>query len=265
MSGNRHFVYGNGESRKGFKVSNYGGISWGCNAIYRDTPVDNLVVMDFGMQGEVYDSDYVKEHKCWFSDWNPIPSDPIMIESFTRDFEDSEVHTYGFNYGSCVINGSHPVVVESKVNEVKKQFPHLNEYDLRIKMKKDLGLHIIYNNDEEDIINNIEDPVNWSAGSTAVHLACQHGADEVYMFGFDLSSYNDSINNIYKGSNNYLPETAKGFNPVNWRSQLNLTFNEFSDTMFKWIGNDFKYVKDTEIVNLKNVQLLTYEDIGDIR
>ena len=132
-------------------------------------------------------------------------------------------------------------------------------------MKKDLGLHIIYNNDEEDIINNIEDPVNWSAGSTAVHLACQNGADEVYMFGFDLSSYNDSINNIYKGSNNYLPETAKGFNPVNWRSQLNLTFNEFSDTMFKWIGNDFKYVKDTEIINLKNVQLLTYEDIGDIR
>ena len=24
-------------------------------------------------------------------------------------------------------------------------------------------------------------------------------------------------------------------------------------------------VKDTEIINLKNVQLLTYEDIGDIR
>ena len=66
MQSNRHFVYGNGESRKGFSVKNYGGVSWGCNAIYRDTAVDNLVVVDYAMQGEVYDNDYPKNHKCWF-------------------------------------------------------------------------------------------------------------------------------------------------------------------------------------------------------
>ena len=103
----KHFVYGNGESRKGFKVSNYGGVSWGCNAIYRDTPVDNLVVVDYGMQGEVYDSDYVKQYKCWFTDWNPVPSDPFMLESFNHDFKEEDRHTYGFDLGTCVINGSH--------------------------------------------------------------------------------------------------------------------------------------------------------------
>ena len=66
----KHYVYGNGESRKGFTVSNYDGISWGCNALYRDAVVDNLVVMDYGMQGEVYNSGYVKEHKCWFADFD---------------------------------------------------------------------------------------------------------------------------------------------------------------------------------------------------
>ena len=265
MQSNRHFVYGNGESRKGFSVKNYGGVSWGCNAIYRDTAVDNLVVVDYAMQGEVYDNDYPKNHKCWFTDWNPIPSDPFMIDTFTKDFDDNKIFEYGFDYGTCVINGSHPQVVEQKVNEIKDDFPHLDKNDLQLKMNKDLGLHIIYDNPQVDKIESISDPRNWCAGSTALHLACQNGAEEVYMFGFDLSTYNDNINNIYKGSKNYLPETAKGFNAANWRSQLYITFNEYSKVKFKWVGNDFRYINNSKIMDCKNVELLTYDNIGDIR
>ena len=134
-----------------------------------------------------------------------------------------------------------------------------------IKMNKDLGLHIIYDNPQVDKIESISDPRNWCAGSTAVHLACQNGAEEVYMFGFDLSTYNDNINNIYKGSKNYLPETAKGFNAANWRSQLYITFNEYSKVKFKWVGNDFRYINNSKIMDCKNVELLTYDNIGDIR
>jgi 5'(3')-deoxyribonucleotidase len=156
-------------------------------------------------------------------------------------------------------------VVEQKVNEIKDEFPHLDKKDLQLKMKKDLGLHIIYDNPQVDKIESISDPKDWSAGSTAVHLACQNGAEEVYMFGFDLSTYDDHINNIYKGSKNYLPETAKGFNAVNWRSQLFMTFNEFNKVKFKWVGNDFRYINNSKIMDCKNVELLTYDNIGDIR
>ena len=31
-------------------------LTWGCNAIYRDGDVDNLVAIDYGMQQEIYDS-----------------------------------------------------------------------------------------------------------------------------------------------------------------------------------------------------------------
>ena len=66
MSGNRHFVYGNGESRKGFKVSNYGGTSWGCNAIYRDHNLDGLISVDPGIIHEIYHSGYAFKYKCYF-------------------------------------------------------------------------------------------------------------------------------------------------------------------------------------------------------
>ena len=71
-------VYGNGESRIGHYV--YGEfpndeyVTWGCNAIYRDIDVMNLVSVDYGMQLEIYESGYAHAHKCWFGDWNIIPA-----------------------------------------------------------------------------------------------------------------------------------------------------------------------------------------------
>ena len=65
-------VYGNGESRpKELLDGNF--ITWGCNAIYRDFMLDNLVVIDYPMQQEVYESDYPMKNKCWFSDWSILP------------------------------------------------------------------------------------------------------------------------------------------------------------------------------------------------
>ena len=42
--------------------------------------------------------------------------------------------------------------------------------------------------DDNDPVKNIDFPRGWAAGTTALHLACQQGAKEVYMLGFDLSS-----------------------------------------------------------------------------
>ncbi len=98
-----HYVYGNGESRKGFEVSSFDGVSWGCNAIYRDHKVDNLVVVDYGMQGEVIQSGYSMNNKCYFADWNIIPSDDFMIEQLKNLHE--KVFYYGNNQGQMVVNG----------------------------------------------------------------------------------------------------------------------------------------------------------------
>ena len=71
---NKHIVYGNGESRPTTDL--IGGewtTTWGCNAIYRDFDVDNLVSVDYNMQQEIYESGYAIRNKCWFSDWELLP------------------------------------------------------------------------------------------------------------------------------------------------------------------------------------------------
>jgi hypothetical protein len=40
---------------------------------------------------------------------------------------------------------------------------------------------------------------------------------------------------MYKGTDNYLPANAKGFNSVNWMNQLEDIFSQFSDTTFYWV------------------------------
>ena len=111
-----HIVYGNGESRPREPLSgNF--TSWGCNAIYRDFVVDNLVVIYYPMQQEVYESDYPLTHKCWFSDWELLPEgfDPQMV----LIMNDGPVYeTSKKDRKSCVVQGKTKETVESNLKEM---------------------------------------------------------------------------------------------------------------------------------------------------
>ena len=108
-------VYGNGESRIGHYV--YGEfpndeyVTWGCNAIYRDIDVMNLVSVDYGMQLEIYDSGYAHAHKCWFGDWNIIPAyfdgdEYILVDKLIKENKTGIIHLNrkGPHRQNCVIN-----------------------------------------------------------------------------------------------------------------------------------------------------------------
>lgn len=260
-----HIVYGNGESRLNWKSKTSDHVvTWGCNAIYRDQTVDNLVVIDAGIQSEVVGSGYTKENKCWFAEWNPIPSEAFSVESGdVFGFKQEDLHIVGEDGGQVVIQGVD--TSDERVKELQMQFPNLDKNDLELKLKKDYGMYVIYTG-EHDKITPITDPVDWSAGTTAVHLACQQGAEIVYLIGFDLSSYASRINNVYKGSPHYLPPEAKGFNPVNWKNQLYLLFKEYEDVQFKW-AYDGKILKQSDfkgvsgLLDLPNVETITYDNI----
>ena len=77
-----HYLYGE------FPNDEY--VTWGCNAIYRDIDVMNLVSVDYGMQLEIYDSGYAHNHKCWFGDWNIIPAyfdgdENILVDKLIKE------------------------------------------------------------------------------------------------------------------------------------------------------------------------------------
>ena len=252
-------VYGNGESRLGkvWPTSIPNDIeTWGCNAIYRDMKVDNLVSVDYNMQQEIYQSKYAHNNTCWFSDWEILPAFSGIVD-IMRDTNPPEMikETPRVGRGNVVIQGKEPETVHANVKQAMEQNPDLDYKYLKQKAEMNIGIYITWV-DDNDMVKGIDYPIGWSAGNTALHLACQGGANEIYMLGFDSSDYSEPLNNVYKGSDNYLPETAKGFNPVNWNNQLNTIFNEYTFVNFKWVNPIHKMISE-----YPNVEYITYEDL----
>mgnify|MGYP006135923707 CR=1 FL=1 len=101
----KHIVYGNGESRPKDKI--IGGewtTTWGCNAIYRDFAVDNLVSVDYPMQQEIYESGYAMKNKCWFSDWELLPAE-FNVSMMLAGNNGPVYETWQGNKKSCVVQG----------------------------------------------------------------------------------------------------------------------------------------------------------------
>ena len=115
---NRALVIGNGESREWFnprwhRILDDKVITWGCNAIHRDCVVDNLVVIDYAMQQEVYQSEYAFSNKCHFADWAILEDfDPEFLKMnlyYGHKCRRSFFNTKGFSVGTpeykkCVMN-----------------------------------------------------------------------------------------------------------------------------------------------------------------
>jgi hypothetical protein len=234
----KHLVYGNGESRPRTSI---GGdiISWGCNAIYRDFRVDNLVSIDYNIQQEIYESEYALTNKCWFSDWDILPAgfNPQMVipNNESPIFETSQL-----GRRSCVVQGKTQDTVQMMMEEILTYNPQLDKDDLKMKMERDIGLYITWVADN-DMVEKIDFPRGWSAGNTALYLACQSGAEEVYMLGFDGSNYSEPLNNVYKGSKNYLPEDSRGFNTINWDNQFKMIQRDFPNVKFHKVGTELTY------------------------
>ena len=269
---NRALVIGNGESRKWFCPSHQTIMSpvvtWGCNAIFRDGYVDVLVSVDYSMQQEIYDSGYTlirgrnfrippQQSVCHFSNWNIVPAEAVEIMFMGFDIPKELIHYSKKRTDNCVIQGKDPNTLQEKVKAAIEMNPQLDIPDLVQKMEKDVGVWITYVEKDDNVVP-IDFPVGWSAGNTALHLVCQGDVDEVFILGYDLSSYDEDLNNIYKGTDNYLPVTAKGFSSVNWMNQMTAVFNEFSDKQFYWVDRQFD-----EKLYFDNVRDLTKTELCD--
>ena len=265
----RALVIGNGESRSWFTPKNYrmsnDVVTWGCNAIYRDGYVDALVSIDYAMQQEIYDSGYCVENPewppriCYFANWSVVPAgvaNMLFPETSFLGFPGPFIHKSKNRTDNCVISGKDPQTLREKIEAAMEMYPHLDMKDLKMKMEKDVGVWITYVG-TNDIVESIDYPVGWSAGNTALYLASKPSMiKEVYMLGFDLSSYDDPLNNVYKGTKNYLPATAKGFNQVNWYNQMEIVFKAFHHINFFLVDSAVQFEEN-------NVSHMTKNELCD--
>ena len=248
-------VIGNGESRSWFKpchqsILDSDVITWGCNAIYRDGPVHNLVSVDYSMQQEIYDSGGNMKN-VHFANWSPVPAEVADMMFMGFDIPEAFIHKSKKRTAQCVISGKDPNTLHEKIEVAIQMNPQLDMNDLKLKMEKDVGVWITYV-EENDDVHNIDYPIGWSTGNTALHLAAQALPSEIYILGYDLSSYDKPLNNIYKGTDNYLPADTKGFNPDNWYNQMKAVFREFS-----LYDIDFFLVNSTLEFEEQNVKHIT--------
>jgi len=273
LSPSRALIIGNGESRSWFKpchqtILDSSVVTYGCNAIYRDGAhcVHNLVAVDYAMQQEIYDSGWANEnpeygdiHNVYFANWSIVPAEVADMMFMGFDIPDEFIHRSKNKTSNCVIQGKDPKTIQEKIDVAIKMNPWTSISEVVKRMEKDVGVWITYV-EPNDIIVPIDFPVDWSAGNTAIHLACQYGAKEVYILGFDLSSNDESLNNLYKGTDNYLSIDAKGFNTINWRNQMQTVFKEFPDIEFYWVDA----TKHSYFLQEKNLRHLTKTELCDI-
>ena len=233
----RTVVYGNGKSRLNWDLKQNlhdDIITWGCNRIYNDTVVDNLVAVDYWVQHDIIESGYAHKNKCWFSDWEVLPLEydvQYLKEQYLAQGCDRFIENDNTNKTGKVVSG--------------RWEPPLQ------------ALYITWV-DGTELVESIDFPVEWSSGSTAMHLACQQGAKEIYLMGFDLNGY--PINNVYE-------EIQKKFfdnkpheiyvNRPHWIDQMKTVMKEFRDTQFIWV----EPAEETVRFDMNNLTYDTYENI----
>ena len=78
-----------------------------------------------------------------------------------------------------------------------------------------------------------DDPIHWGSGPYAVLLAATLCNDRtVRLLGFDLHSTTHTVNNVYKGSNNYADVNSRAVDASYWVYQIAKVFECFPSTEF---------------------------------
>jgi hypothetical protein len=78
-----------------------------------------------------------------------------------------------------------------------------------------------------------DQPEHWGSGPYATLLAAHLKFKSVYMVGFDLYGKNNLVNNVYKNTNNYLPENKPPVDPAYWIYQGRKVFQCYESVTFK--------------------------------
>jgi len=155
---NKALVIGNGESRAWFNprlqricYNDIKVATWGCNAIYRDGYVNNLVAVDYAMQQEIYDSGYCLDNPEYgdtkvvhFANWSPLPADVADVMFMGYDIPEEFIHRSKNRTDQCIISGKDPLTLKERIEFAIEMNPNLDMKDLKQKIEKDVGIWITY-------------------------------------------------------------------------------------------------------------------------
>ena len=217
------FVLGNGPSRKNIDPTKLDGTVIGCNACYRDFTPDVICATDAGIMSDIIESGY--DGQCYFThnSWNLLPEE--VYDSLKNGTEHETYRRFDSEY-FVYISGLAANCIETK------------SYIIWVPK----GM--------ENKIKNIgEEVLEWSTGTSALHIACRdftcNDYEKVYLLGFD--HHNNYYDNIYTDTEHYFSKDSKrvdGWKAEynNWDKQIFKVIEEHPALQFVWInyrGDDF--------------------------
>jgi hypothetical protein len=217
------FVLGNGPSRKNIDISKLDGTVIGCNACHRDFTPDVICATDAGIISDIIESGY--DGQCYFThnSWNLLPEE--AYDSLANGTEHTTYRRFDSEY-FVYISGLAANCIQTK------------SYIIWIPK----GM--------ENKIKNIgEEVLEWSTGTSALHIACRdftcNDYEKVYLLGFD--HHNNYYDNIYTDTEHYFSKDSKrvdGWKAEynNWDKQIFKVIEEHPALQFIWVnycGDDF--------------------------
>ena len=105
-------------------------------------------------------------------------------------------------------------------------------------------------------------PDHWGSGPYALLIAANSVYQNIYMIGFDLYSQNHTVNNVYKGTDNYQKENDSPINPSFWIYQIEKIFQIYKTKKFIIFNEDRWNVPKSWIkpnVEYRNIQLFNLD------
>ena len=217
------FVLGNGPSRKNIDVSKLDGTVIGCNACHRDFTPDVICATDAGIMSDIIESGY--DGQCYFThnSWNLLPEE--AYDSLANGTEHTTYRRFDSEY-FVYISGLAANCIETKSYII--WVPKVMENKI-----KNIG----------------EEVLEWSTGTSALHIACRdftcNDYEKVYLLGFD--HHNNYYDNIYTDTEHYFSKDSKrvdGWKAEynNWDKQIFKVIEEHPALQFVWVnyrGDDF--------------------------
>ncbi len=109
--------------------------------------------------------------------------------------------------------------------------------------------------------NYFDPSLGWSSGPTALNLASKHGANEIYIFGFDYQGNNGLLNNVYADTLNYKSSNEPATFYGNWTRQTETVIKSHSDIKYYRIVERNYYDPGWQYINFKNIIYESFKEM----
>lgn len=101
----------------------------------------------------------------------------------------------------------------------------------------------------------------WNAGAIATYLACFDGHKKVYLYGFDGQAADESINNVYAGTNAY-PTAGSPVSDAIWVTAMTHIMDLYDDVEFVKISSSGNTAVPLEWKNKLNFRQIDYRQFA---